>query len=985
MQKIFLSFVLIIISLYGLSQAQYQPLYSKYNDSIFSPKIENAISKIKNIDSILLYSTQAFNFYVERAEYNRAMYLMQKGAIHSVFKQPKATSDKVDSCLRIIRPLIDTNNVHFATLMEAEAFAYRIKRDMDVAVELYLNIKKIYNVCSAPKILLYGIYQTLGSIYIEKGKYYEGFMMYKEGLPYFRKEDDKGQLSFTYNEMANALQFTHQYDFALELRIKSLEITQASDPGFYNHAIFANNVANSYSDMGEYEKSIYWANYADSVMHHYGQTDELIYYYITALELRQVSYFNLKQYDKSMGYAEQIGATIKQYFGAKSEFMSDYYLIKHSIFLEQNKYDSAFKFLETVKSINPSFAPLNRLYGEYYYKKGDYDTAIYYAKQSCAQYIEDSSFVITDNIIPSARLFSNNTWASISGVEQQSELNSDIGNIVRYSIDAYKKDNNNTYLEECISYACLLDTLMAKSRDLALLGSEALQLASNYHSLAATTLEANTIAYKHSNKPKYLDNCVNFIAQSASYSLNSQVAQMGGQSVQLDKIKAKQQIELMLIIQQKENELLAAKNNSDSILINRISEDLLNTKLDAFELTAEMQSLVAKNNNNNSLSDININIKTIQSLLKPNEAVISYFLDDSTLYSLFISNNNALINTIPNNKTLKSSIKEYYRNLKTSSSNFASSAKNLYDILLGKYSKILKNITKLNIIADGELSQIPFESLIVPTEKNKKYLIEMMSVNYSNSLYLWKNNRENLKPTNIKELSFVGIAPVFSKTPVLLEKSSPIIADAQMRGDFADLRSGNKLKPLPFTEIEVNSIKKLFHKNGNIAKSYLYKDANEKNFKNNIVDFNIIHVATHGYASKKEPELSGLFFNKPLNIDSSDITNDGFLYLGEIYNLKINADLVVLSACKSGSGKIEEGEGIIALPRAFIFNGVPNIISSLWKIHDKKTAAFMLYFYKNILKGNSYAKSLQLTKINMIENKELPVDWSGLVINGTGL
>jgi len=92
--------------------------------------------------------------------------------------------------------------------------------------------------------------------------------------------------------------------------------------------------------------------------------------------------------------------------------------------------------------------------------------------------------------------------------------------------------------------------------------------------------------------------------------------------------------------------------------------------------------------------------------------------------------------------------------------------------------------------------------------------------------------------------------------------------------------------------------------------------------------------------------------------------------------------LVVLSACKTGTGKIEEGEGVMALPRGFIFAGVPNLMVSLWKIHDKHTKTLMVNFYKHLLEGNDYAKSLRLAKLQQIQKGALPLDWSGIVLIG---
>jgi len=93
--------------------------------------------------------------------------------------------------------------------------------------------------------------------------------------------------------------------------------------------------------------------------------------------------------------------------------------------------------------------------------------------------------------------------------------------------------------------------------------------------------------------------------------------------------------------------------------------------------------------------------------------------------------------------------------------------------------------------------------------------------------------------------------------------------------------------------------------------------------------------------------------------------------------------LVVLSACKSGYGKVEKGEGVISLPRSFLFNGVPNVIASLWKVHDERTKDLMVAFYKHLLEDKvSYAEALRLAKLDCIKKGFLPLDWAGFVLIG---
>ena len=227
----------------------------------------------------------------------------------------------------------------------------------------------------------------------------------------------------------------------------------------------------------------------------------------------------------------------------------------------------------------------------------------------------------------------------------------------------------------------------------------------------------------------------------------------------------------------------------------------------------------------------------------------------------------------------------------------------------------------------------------------------------------------------------MGFAPVFSPKSDRLKENN-LLADMQFHETDTVWRDGNHLKELPFSKIEVEEIAQMFSEKNLVAKTYLNEQASEYNVKNNIHKFDIVHISTHGLSSSKDPELSGLFFNPVTTNTTNNITNDGFLYLGEMFTLPVMADLVVLSACKTGSGKLAEGEGTLALPRGFIFAGVPNLVVSLWKIHDYNTKNLMVNFYANILSGNTYTESLQKAKINQIHQGVLPMDWSGIILIG---
>jgi CHAT domain-containing protein len=132
---------------------------------------------------------------------------------------------------------------------------------------------------------------------------------------------------------------------------------------------------------------------------------------------------------------------------------------------------------------------------------------------------------------------------------------------------------------------------------------------------------------------------------------------------------------------------------------------------------------------------------------------------------------------------------------------------------------------------------------------------------------------------------------------------------------------------------------------------YLGEQAREETVKTEkLQDYRYIHFASHGFIDETQPSRSGILFSR-----DSHSTDDGVLQMGEIMRLKLNADLVTLSACSTGLGKLVNGEGILGLTRAFFYTGARNVTVSLWNVNDSSTSALMKAFYENL--NRSLSKS----------------------------
>jgi CHAT domain-containing protein len=297
------------------------------------------------------------------------------------------------------------------------------------------------------------------------------------------------------------------------------------------------------------------------------------------------------------------------------------------------------------------------------------------------------------------------------------------------------------------------------------------------------------------------------------------------------------------------------------------------------------------------------------------------------------------------------------------------------------------------VIPDSRLVKIPFETLLEKTPESADayarmdFLINRVSLSYASSAQLFVNRMAG-KPKSGEGL--LAMAPVFEEgitNPMHLRTQSwlnetdhALKASGETRGTVFN---GNAIMPLPATADEIQSLYKLFANSKKPAELMLGPVANERKLKSvRLENYQFIHLATHGFVNEESPELSGLLLAQ----DTSEFDEDNVLYMGELYNLRLNADLVTLSACETGLGKIIQGEGVVGLTRALTYAGARNILVSLWKVNDASTAALMISFYKTLLQNNQtqISSALRDAKLAMIKDEKFsdPYYWSPFVLTG---
>jgi len=311
--------------------------------------------------------------------------------------------------------------------------------------------------------------------------------------------------------------------------------------------------------------------------------------------------------------------------------------------------------------------------------------------------------------------------------------------------------------------------------------------------------------------------------------------------------------------------------------------------------------------------------------------------------------------------------------VKGKTADYTKSAYQLYQELIEPLAPYL-DTESLIIVADQMLHFLPFELLLTEDVLHQRYeqmpfLVNEFNISYAPSVTILEKMLERKKesPKNL-----LALAPF---TDVEMDWNSG--SNPQ--------RYGDQMEPLLLTNYETRKIGEIFRQRRSLAEYFfpnqteilLSKNATKAEFLSRLGNYNYLHFATHAFINEENPAMSGIALYPGAD-------DDGIAYVGDIYDMELNADLVVLGACDTGLGSVYRGEGLIGFTRAFIYAGAANLTVSMWRVNDQPTAQLMIYFYENIREGYSYSESLRQAKLSMIENPATaaPRNWAAFVLHG---
>lgn len=379
-----------------------------------------------------------------------------------------------------------------------------------------------------------------------------------------------------------------------------------------------------------------------------------------------------------------------------------------------------------------------------------------------------------------------------------------------------------------------------------------------------------------------------------------------------------------------------------------------------------------------------IRLPDIQEYLAPDETLVELFLGSEHSFAWVVTRESVHGFRLPPRREIERVVRDFHRALVGIDKDAIRLAARLEDMVLRPLRKHLTG-SKLIVIPDGPLHYVPFAALPMPGQlREETLLVDRFEIRYGASAGLLVHLRKHreARPRAPKAVAVLA-DPVFEADDRRLKKTSerapPEIPDAlrlrgATRGDYARL---------PYSKREAKAI--LRHVDGNAAFRALGTEASRETLLGrDLSQFRILHLAAHGFADDRHPELSHLVLSL---YDPKGRPVNGFVQLYDIYSMRLRADLVVLSACETGLGREILGEGLVGLTRGFFHAGASQVMASLWNITDASTAALMEQFYENLLtRSMSTPRALQQAQISLRKKRPYshPSFWAAFVVQGDG-
>lgn len=485
------------------------------------------------------------------------------------------------------------------------------------------------------------------------------------------------------------------------------------------------------------------------------------------------------------------------------------------------------------------------------------------------------------------------------------------------------------------------------------------------HKIYEEGLLTNLLLYQKTDSTHYQTESFTFAERSKSLLLyqsiqESQALQYAGIPDSLLEQEYDLRVDISYYDQKRQEELTKGLTETDSTVL-EISSTLfdLNQSYDSLKTLFETQ-YPDYYNLKYDLSTVSIE-EVQQDLLAPDQTMLQYFVGDSSIFVFTLNTNSYDVLEVKKDFPLEEWVDQMrkgmyaqfgsnnpadslYVNSTYSAEKYTEAAFQLYQKLVAPVTSQLKQ--RLIIVPDGVLGYVPFQALLTQAP-NRAYRYQSHAyfgiehpISYAYSATLWKEMRQKQHQQKATK-SLLAVAPYYDGSLYTLD--SLYQQELAELGIDGELQTRNAFAPLKYSGEEAFFASELWQGD------YLDQgEATEARFIQSAGDYRILHLATHGEANDQVGEYAFLAFT-----EIPDSLENELLYVKDIYNLSLNADLVILSACQTGTGELQRGEGIISLARAFAYAGAKSMITTLWSVNDAKTKELMNNFHLNLKQGDT--------------------------------
>ena len=831
---------------------------------------------------------------------------------------------------------------------------------------------------------------NIGGIYCDQGKLDEALKYYSEALELYKKVDNPSDIAVSLNNIGLVYCDQGKLDEALKYYTESLELYKKfGNPSDIARSL--NNIGGVYSSQGRFGEALKYHTESLDLRREVGNPSDI------AISLNNIGFIYQVQgkIDEAMTYYIE-SLELKRKVGNHSAIATSLNNIG-SIYYSQGKLDKAFKYytesLELIREVgNPSDIALrlNNI-GFIYYSQDKLDEALNYYTESLElskkggipSYIAISlsnigSIYYSQGELDEAMTYYIESLELKRKVGNPSDIALSLYNIGCYYYELKSFSKAEQYLNECIIY---LDSVRLGVGDI-----EAKQ------NLTESQSNVYTLYFQVLNELNEKDKAFVISEKNCSKTLNELISESKTnlrQDANPDLLNRER--ELNLSFKQIFKQISETKDDIELYLLKREQESLYNVSKileDQLKRSSPRYASI--------IYPDPVTVDKVKKELGVNTALISFKEGVDNFYAMVITKDDYKVFKLDSIKSIESKVEILINELRSGEfgSYFYSSSRELYKILLGHVEDIIKDKKELIIIPDGILHYLPFEvlltrdltdqDLVSGNESSLPYLIKDYDIRYLPSATMMKTFK--LYTDSEAPKDFICFAdPVFeSELESQLspeeqkkeEEAKEKLLEEMKELDIDIPREGSTLVRLVNTGTEANGIAELF--NPDNVSLYTRETANKNNLmKEDLSQYKYIHFATHGLVNNDKPQFSSLAL-------CYDFTGSNELQVREIFELKLNADMVVLSACNTALGKEMKGEGIIGLTRAFLVAGSKRAVVSLWSVADKSTSEFMIDFYRYIKEGKTITQSLREAKLNMINSKEYthPYYWAPFVLFG---